>query len=39
MSKEEVWKEIQKLHDEYPALAAVGEGNVLIEGEVEEAGK
>ena len=39
MSKEEVLNEIKKLQEEYPALAAVSQGNVLIEGEVEEAWK
>ena len=37
MSKEEVLNEIKKLQEEYPALAAVSQGNVLIEGEVEKA--
>ncbi len=37
MSKEEVLNEIKKLQQEYPALAVVSQGNVLIEGEVEEA--
>lgn len=37
MSKEEVLNEIKKLQEEYPALAVVGQDNVLIEGEVEEA--
>lgn len=39
MSYDEVLLEIQKLQEEYPALATVTEGNVLIEGEVEETGK
>jgi hypothetical protein len=34
MSKEEVLKEIQKLQEDFPALAAVSSGNLVIEGEV-----
>jgi len=34
MSKEEVMKEIQKLQEDFPALAAITSGNLVIEGEV-----
>ncbi len=36
MDKEQVMKEIQKLQKEFPALAAVADGNVVIEGQVED---
>ena len=35
MDREQVMKEIQKLQKEFPALAAVADGNILIEGKVE----
>ena len=34
MSKEEVLKEIQKLQEDFPALQAIMQGNLVIEGEV-----
>jgi len=33
MSKEEVLKEIQKLQEDFPALQAIAQGNLVIEGE------
>ena len=36
MDKEQVMKEIQKLQKEFPALAAVADGNVVIEGQVKD---
>ena len=36
MDKEQVMKEIQKLQKEFPALATVADGNVVIEGQVED---
>jgi hypothetical protein len=34
MSKDEVLKEIQKLQEDFPALQAIMQGNLVIEGEV-----
>jgi len=34
MSREQVMKEIQQLQEEFPALRAVTEGNMVVEGEV-----
>jgi phage terminase small subunit len=36
MDREQVMKEIQKLQKEFPALAAVADGNVLIENQAED---
>ena len=36
MSKEEVMKEIQRLQQEYPALATFSADNVVIEGDSKE---
>ena len=36
MDKEQVMKEIQKLQKEFPALAAVADGNVVREGQVKD---
>ena len=35
MTRPEVLREIQKLHEEYPVLSAVTESNLVIEGEVD----
>ena len=36
MDREQVMKEIQKLQKEFPALAAVADGNVLIENQADD---
>ena len=36
MSKEEVMKEILKIQNEYPALAAIVDDNITIDAEVTE---
>ena len=36
MDREQVMKEIQKLQKEFPALAAVADGNLLIEGKADD---
>ena len=35
MDREQVMKEIERLQKEFPALAAVADGNMVIEGTVQ----